>query len=153
MPAHEAFECFMRCCGSVNWANQMVSRRPFANISDLMQEGSAVWRELSSGDWLEAFSKHPAIGEKNDSGWSREEQCGAEASSPEKLAELKELNRKYFDKFGFVFLLFATGKSLDEMVSELKKRLLHAREEELAIASREQQKILRLRLEKLSKEK
>lgn len=153
LPPADALNCFLRCCGSVNWAKQMVARRPFANISDLMQEAGQVWRELGPSDWKQAFAKHPSIGGQTDSQWSKDEQAGVAGLADFAISEMSELNEKYFQKFGFVFLICATGKTGEEVLVELKKRIKNTPEQEIAAASREQQKIMRLRLEKLCKEK
>ena len=58
-------------------------------------------------------------------------------------------NRAYDQRFGFVFLICATGKSGDEMLAACRERLAHDRETEIGIAAAEQAKIMRLRLEKM----
>ncbi|HQW00201.1 MAG TPA: 2-oxo-4-hydroxy-4-carboxy-5-ureidoimidazoline decarboxylase, partial [Bacteroidia bacterium] len=52
-------------------------------------------------------------------------------------------------KFGYIFIVCATGKSAQEMLELLKKRLPNSPEAELKIAAREQNKITHLRIDKL----
>jgi OHCU decarboxylase len=126
----------------------MTARRPFRTGADLARVADEVWWSLEGADWLEAFSHHPRIGERSG-GWARDEQSGARAASAATIKELATLNRQYERKFGHVFLIFATGKSADEMLAELRLRLNNDPAPELRLAAGEQAKITRLRLEKL----
>jgi len=128
----------------------MAGARPFPDASSLAETADATWRELSPDDWLEAFAAHPAIGSKiNLSPFSRQEQSGTRGADSDTLAELADLNRRYADRFGHVFLVCATGRTAAEMLAIGRKRLGNDPETELAIAAEEQRKITRLRLEKL----
>ena len=128
----------------------MAGARPFPDASSLAETADATWRELSPDDWLEAFSAHPAIGSEIDlSPFSRQEQSGTRGADSDTLAELADLNRRYADRFGHVFLVCATGRTAAEMLAIGRKRLGNDAETELAIAAEEQRKITRLRLEKL----
>jgi OHCU decarboxylase len=128
----------------------MAGARPFPDASSLAETADRTWRELSPDDWLEAFSAHPAIGSQIDlSPFSRQEQSGTRGADSDTLAELADLNRRYADRFGHVFLVCATGRTAAEMLAIGRKRLGNDPETELAIAAEEQRKITRLRLEKL----
>jgi OHCU decarboxylase len=137
-----------RCCGSSRWAIAMTARRPFRTAADLTRAADEVWWSMEGADWLEAFAHHPRIGERS-AGWARDEQSGARAASETTIKELATLNRQYERKFGHVFLIFATGKSAEEMLAELRRRLSNDPAPELRVAAGEQAKITRLRLEKL----
>ncbi len=150
LPADGAREAFTRCCGSQRWVAGMLARRPFASAEDLFAAADAIWAVLDSADWLEAFSHHPAIGATGARGFSAREQAQvAEAPAPT-LQELEALNRRYRERFGFVFLVCATGKSAGEMLALLRARIDNPADVELRIAAAEQAKITRLRLEKLA---
>ena len=128
----------------------MAGARPFPDASSLAETADRTWRELSADDWREAFAAHPAIGSKiNLSPFSRQEQSGTRGADSDTLAELADLNRRYADRFGHVFLVCATGRTAAEMLAIGRKRLGNDPETELAIAAEEQRKITRLRLEKL----
>lgn len=142
----------MACCGSEAWVRAMLARRPFGNAEDLHQAADEVWWSLQADDWLEAFSKHPRIGQKSDAKWSAHEQSGMEQAGRETAEQIAALNTQYADRFGFIFIVCATGKSGDEMLELLQERLLHSREQEIRIAAAEQSKIMHLRLDKLQKE-
>lgn len=149
LPASEAESELLKCCGSRRWAKTVAARRPFKSKEDLHRTAEIEWLKLKYPDWLEAFSQHPRIGEKKASGWASQEQSGAQSASDKTLLSLEQLNRLYEEKFGFVFLIFATGKSADDMLGMLQRRLQNGRDVELKNAVGEQAKITRLRLEKL----
>lgn len=147
--AEDAEKDLLKCCGSQRWARAMVARRPFKSMDDLYAAAEQEWWKLKYPDWLEAFSHHPRIGEKKASGWASQEQSGARGATDETVLSLEQLNRLYEEKFGFVFLIFATGKSADQMLDALRLRLQNGRDVELKNAVTEQARITRLRLEKL----
>jgi OHCU decarboxylase len=153
----EATGEFVKCCGSLEWARRMTGSRPFKSLEQLQTRASEIWWRLDRDDWLEAFRSHPKIGgskaeEKvsdQSRAWSGEEQSGVKSGSEQVLSELARLNRQYDDKFGFIFIVCATGKSSDEMLAILKSRLANDAETELRKAASEQEKITEIRLRKL----
>lgn len=158
LPPDEAEKQFLKCCGSANWAKAMVQLRQYAaSIDGLTSLGNEMWWSLQQSDWLEAFHSHPKIGEKKAAAevptqskqWSGQEQSAVQTAAHETLDELAQLNREYEEKFGFIFIVCATGKSADEMLAILRERLRNEREVELGIAAAEQAKITELRLKKL----
>ena len=158
LPPAEAQEEFLKCCGSVRWAQAMVQLRRYATtVGGLILFGHEMWSTLEREDWLEAFRSHPKIGEKKAAAevssqstqWSGQEQAGVQAAEQETLHELARLNREYEEKFGFIFIVCATGKSAGEMLDILRERLRNDVETELPIAAAEQAKITELRLKKL----
>jgi len=141
---------FLRCCGSSRWAAAMAESRPFDTV-DLMQAGaSSIWSSLGRNDWLEAFGAHPKIGElRNLSAWSSAEQAGMQSADAHAKMRLAELNAEYENRFGYIFIVCATGRSPLEMLSLLEARLANDAARELSIAAEEQRKITALRLAKL----
>ena len=157
LPAPEAEAELLKCCGSTNWARRMAAQRPFRGVAELLETADRIWWELGPKDWLEAFSRHPKIGESaaaragsaQTQRWSSEEQAGVRSASQEVLAALAEANRAYQDRFGYIFIVCATGKTSEEMLALLRNRLQNDPGAELRTAAEEQRKITRLRLEKL----
>ncbi len=153
----EAREAFLRCCGVRRWAEQMAARRPFANEVELFAAAAQIGRTLRREDWLEAFAAHPRIGDLDamrskfakTAAWSAGEQAGVADASETTLVALVEANRKYEARFSHLFIVCASGKTADEMLALLEQRLHNSAEEELRIAAGEQEKITRLRLQKL----
>ena len=155
LPTEAAVATLLSCCGSTEWARRVASNRPFESEADLAEAADRIWRALSKADWLEAFAAHPKIGSSAGTGtarsraWSAEEQRGAIGASSETLAGLAAANRDYEERFGHIFIVCASGRSADEMLSLARRRLENDPEMELAVAAEEQRKITRLRLEKL----
>ena len=156
--AHDAArEAFLRCCGSSRWADAMVRRRPFKTSEELLAAADETWQKLSKADFLEAFSHHPKIGGKDalrakfaqTRDWAQGEQAGARAASDEVLDALAKGNDDYEKRFGYIFIVCATGKSAAEMLARLRSRIENEPSQELAIAAGEQAKITALRLKKL----
>ena len=152
-PAIEAEAEFLKCCGSTVWANRMTEARPFGSVEQLAEVAERIWWSLQPEDWLESFNSHPKIGERKTEssahGWSEQEQSGVKTASDDTKVKLADLNREYEKKFGYIFIICATGKTSDEMLSSLQERLQHSAEKELHIAAAEQAKITALRLGKL----
>lgn len=155
-PAQAKVE-LLKSCGSAKWARRMVERRPFEDVNDLLANAESIWWALDGTDWLEAFSHHPKIGEKKAAAaqsddarrWSAAEQSKASAATPETSRALSEANRDYEQRFGYIFIVCATGKSSAEMLAILKERMANTPENELRVAAGEQAKITQLRLRKL----
>jgi len=157
LPPGEAEAELLKCCGSARWARRMAAKRPFGSMDRLLEAADRIWRELGREDWLEAFSRHPKIGDRAPAHggsaetrrWSEQEQAGTRGSPQDVLAALAEANRAYQDRFGHIFIVCATGKTSEEMLALLRQRLQNDPGAELPIAAEEQRKITRLRLEKL----
>jgi OHCU decarboxylase len=158
LPPEEAQEEFLKCCGSVRWAEAMVQLRAYAaTVEGLVLLGNEMWWTLDRADWLEAFCSHPKIGENKAAAqgstqstqWSGQEQAGVRNADQDTIDELAQLNHEYENKFGFIFIVCATGKSAAEMLAILRERLRNEIDVELPIAAAEQAKITELRLKKL----
>lgn len=157
LPAGEAEAELIKCCGSNNWARLMLAERPFMSLNKLLDSADQIWWSLASPDWLEAFHRHPKIGEKKVAAptsdqskrWSEAEQAAVNSAAPETLQALADLNREYEEKFGYIFIVCAAGKSSEEMLAILRTRLENPASQEMRNAAAEQAKITQLRLKKL----
>ena len=131
-----------------------MARRPFGRDAKLLAVARVEWFGLTEVDWLEAFSQHPRIGDRaalearfpGTHDLSSKEQAGVGAANADVLTALAEGNQAYADKFGFTFIVCATGKSAEEMLQLLRDRLTNDRATELRIAAEEQARITLLRL-------
>lgn len=141
----EARAVFELCCGSQRWIDGMLMRKPFNDAEDLQEAGRQIWRILDEKDWKEAFAHHPHIAAPE----LLSIQWGEEGASVEFSAEFKELHDAYYDKFGFVFLAFSSGKRPAEILESLKTRLGHSADEEIRVAAAEHEQITAARLENL----
>ena len=148
---------FLKCCGSDNWAKKLSELKPFNSEKDLFEKSDEIWNKLEKSDFIEAFSQHPKIGDidslakkfANTKEWAEGEQSGVNSASNQIIMELAESNKLYEEKFGYIFIVCATGKSAKEMLDILKSRIDNDQNQELKIAAEEQNKITKLRLEKL----
>lgn len=150
--------CLASCCGARRWAQEMTRRAPFGSEDRLFRAAEEVADLLETEDWLEAFRHHPRIGDVESprarfgaraGGWSAGEQAGIEGTGEELIRRLAAANHRYEERFGHLFVVCATGKGAAEMLEILEGRLANDPETELAVASGEQRRITRLRLEKL----
>lgn len=153
----EAEAEFLKCCGAKLWAQAMSQSRPFGNQDEVRAKADEIWWSLTEADWLQAFHAHPKIGENRAAAaqseqaqsWSAQEQSGVADASSATIAELAQRNRDYEDRFGFIFIVCASGKSSHEMLASLNSRMANEPSTEVRVAAEEQRKITRLRLEKL----
>ena len=149
----------LRCYGSTRWAMEMAAARPFIDVEAMAVRADAIWWALDRADWIEAFAAHPKIGAGKVgrvlsnpalvTDWSDAEQAGVADAAEQTTHRLAEANRDYEARFGYIFIVCATGKTAGEMLTLLERRLRHDADDELRIAAEEQRKITRLRLTKL----
>jgi len=127
-------------------------------MAALHRDAEDIWARLAVQDYLEAFAHHPPIGAGDAelraragaaAGWSKQEQAGVAGADRKTLAALRAHNRAYRERFGFVFLVCASGKGAAEMLALVEERLKNDRAIEIGVAAAEQAKITRLRLERL----
>ncbi len=153
----KAVEAFMQCCTASSWVDKMVASRPFADVAAMSAAADKNWQGLLDSDYLEAFEGHPKIGDVNSlrakyantKALASGEQSSVNEASEQVLNDLSQGNDDYFNKFGFIFIVCATGKSAAQMLALLQARLPNDRATELVNASEEQRKIFHIRLEKL----
>ncbi|MEO6723493.1 MAG: 2-oxo-4-hydroxy-4-carboxy-5-ureidoimidazoline decarboxylase [Ferruginibacter sp.] len=157
MPPDELKAALFNCCGSVKWVDKMMSWFPMEELVELLDMAEAEWYKCTPGDWREAFSHHPKIGDTASlqkkfaatAEWVQDEQSGVNTANEQTLNALTEANKKYEQQFGYIFIISATGKSAEEMLSILEQRLNNTPEEEIRIAADEQNKITLIRIQKL----
>lgn len=158
LPEEELRRELHACCGSERWVEGVARSRPFGDEAALFAAAEDAADALDREDWLEAFGHHPRIGDVDalrerfgarSGGWSAGEQAGMEGADEAVLERLVEANRLYEERFGYLFIVCASGKGASEMLEILEDRLGNDPEEELEIAAGEQRKITRLRLDKL----
>jgi 2-oxo-4-hydroxy-4-carboxy-5-ureidoimidazoline decarboxylase len=152
-----AAECereLLACCASPRWARQVAAGRPYGDAAALCAAGDAALGQLDWVDVAGALAAHPRIGERpagadRAATWSRREQSGLAGADPHVRAALVEANRAYEERFGHVFLIFATGRTEDEMLAAARARLGNDEEAERKVVREELGRIVRLRLSRL----
>jgi len=157
LPLFQLKETLLTCCGSTAWVNELTKVFPIESKESLFGQADIIWFACSESDWREAFTHHPKIGDVDSlwekfaatKAWAEGEQSGVSTASRSVLEMLVEGNQLYEEKFGYIFIVCATGKSADEMLEIMESRLLNSPETEILMAMQEQNKITKIRLEKL----
>jgi 2-oxo-4-hydroxy-4-carboxy-5-ureidoimidazoline decarboxylase len=145
------------CCGAHRWIEGMLAARPFGSADRARQQADRVWQSLGPTDWLEAFDHHPRIGERKTvagqdttaAARSSNEQAQVTKASAELKKQLAQVNADYEQRFGFIYIVSAAGRSAEDLLSIARDRLENDRDTELRVAADEQRKIMQLRLAKL----
>lgn len=150
-----ATAALLSCCAAERWATALASQRPFTSEVTLFATADEVWSTMQEDDWMQAFRAHPRIGERKvehataqSKQWSGQEQSAVDQAQAGLLAELAAGNRQYEDRFGFTYIVCATGKSAEEMLQILQRRLGSDRDIELREAAEQQRQITQIRLRK-----
>lgn len=152
----EAAQEILPCCGSQRWALALARRRPFREAAELLERSDEVWTLVDSRDWDEAFASHPRIGERKapvsatqeSAAWSSQEQSGVERAAPDAQERRRRANEAYERRFGRIYIVCATGKSAEEILAILERRLGNDQATELREAAEQQRQITQLRLRK-----
>lgn len=145
------------CCGSARWVDAMAACRPFGSNDQLLAAARRTWWALTPADWQEAFSHHPKIGDRRQDQntiaatrhLSVKEQALVADAPGDILAALEQANRAYELRFGYIFIVCATGRSAAEMLQMLHERLGNDPETEIRIAAEQQAQITAIRLKAL----
>jgi OHCU decarboxylase len=153
----DAEAAFRSCCGASAFATPMAAARPFASLEAMKAAAARVWSALGEADWDEAFRAHPEIGGKKADGpqtlrsasWSAGEQAQVPEAAETTRLGLAEVNARYRERFGRIYIVCATGKTADELLAIARARLENPPDVELRAAAEEQRRITELRLEKL----
>ena len=156
LPREKLIQLLTQCCGSTKWVNKMLEFVPAEDMVELLEDAEEVWWKCNQEDWKQAFAQHPKIGDLSslekkygEVSWAADEQSSVLSSTKDTIKALAEANEEYEKKFGYIFIICATGKSAQEMLTELRIRLQNSPEVEIEIAADEQNKITKLRIEKL----
>nr|WP_042191805.1 2-oxo-4-hydroxy-4-carboxy-5-ureidoimidazoline decarboxylase [Kibdelosporangium sp. MJ126-NF4]CEL20303.1 2-oxo-4-hydroxy-4-carboxy--5-ureidoimidazoline (OHCU) decarboxylase [Kibdelosporangium sp. MJ126-NF4]CTQ97529.1 2-oxo-4-hydroxy-4-carboxy--5-ureidoimidazoline (OHCU) decarboxylase [Kibdelosporangium sp. MJ126-NF4] len=117
-------EELLACCASRRWALRMDANAPYPDVGKLLATSDTELAALGWRDVLEALGAHPRIGQRlggtsREAEWSRHEQSAATGSDDELVAA----NEEYERRFDRVFLIRAAGRTADEVLGELRRRL------------------------------
>jgi 2-oxo-4-hydroxy-4-carboxy-5-ureidoimidazoline decarboxylase len=161
LPDVAAVNEILPCCGSQAWAEKIVARRPLQDEATLLAASDEIWRNLSESDWLEAFRSHPRIGESNIGqsrtstatshqfmAWSEQEQQKVTDAADSAKVALADANQEYERRFKRIFIICASGKSPDEILTILRGRLENDEHTEFREAAEQQRQVTQLRLKK-----
>jgi len=155
LPADQMAAFLRTTCTAERWIERMVAARPFKDRTDLLDSARIHWAGTNEEDWRQAFEGHPMIGDIDSlrakyhasKGLSSAEQAGATGASETTLQALAEGNKRYLKRHGFIFIVFASGKTADQMLELLNARINNSTEQELKLAAQQQLKITLKRLD------
>ena len=154
-PAARLAEDLLACCAAPAWGTAIVAGRPYPDRASILAAADAAARSLDWADVLQGLSAHPRIGERAagasaEAAWSRREQSAAAASADDRTrAALVAANRAYEERFGHVFLIFASGRSQAEILAAARERLGNDEAAERIIVADQLRRIALLRLERV----
>lgn len=136
------------------WAKQLSDARPYSSVERLMQCAQAACQHWRPEDIMQALSAHPRIGERAGGGskeaqLSRGEQATLNISHQQIIDALHEGNLRYEQRFGRVFLIRAKGRSAQEILENLQRRLEHSPENEDQETAQQLEEITLLRLKEI----
>jgi len=153
LPVDTAAELLRSCCGSSRWIDEMIARRPYHSVDEILLAADQVWTSMNSSDWHDAFAHHPRIGERAVStqtgqaaAWSADEQSAVAVATVATRANIAAINQEYERRFGHIYIVSAAGKSAEQLLTIAKERLQNDAATELHVAAEEQRQITQLRL-------
>lgn len=151
-PAADLERVLLDCCAAPRWATAVTAGRPYGSAAELYDAANTALNDLDETEIDAALAGHPRIGARRDTGHSAsstQEQSAVSGSSAATLAALAAGNREYEERFGHVYLVCADGRSGEELLAVLRKRLRDDPVTERATVRAELRKINRIRLGRL----
>ncbi|MDT0347930.1 2-oxo-4-hydroxy-4-carboxy-5-ureidoimidazoline decarboxylase [Pseudonocardia charpentierae] len=154
LPDAQAAEQLRACNASPVWIEQVLAHRPYADLDSVLDTAEHAARDLDWSEVRRALDAHPRIGERAEGGsteaqWSRREQSTVAGTDARTQELLRTRNAEYERRFGHVFLIRAAGRSAEEMLTELDRRLGNDEGRERAEVTEQLAQITRLRLQTL----
>jgi 2-oxo-4-hydroxy-4-carboxy-5-ureidoimidazoline decarboxylase len=150
-PADQAVQALRACNAAPRFAAELVAGRPYPDADALVARAEEVARSLPWEDVAVALAAHPRIGDRVEGASaeaqsSRREQSSMADADDETREALLEGNRAYEERFDHVFLIRAAGRSPDEMLAELRRRLDNDEDRERAEVTEQLAQITALRV-------
>ena len=139
------------CLDVPRWVEEVAAGRPYADEAALLAVADASARTLTAEELDAAMAGHPRIGERAGAGHnvaaSSREQAGVDPADQDVAARLLAGNAAYEERFDRVFLIRAAGRSGEEILAELERRLSNDDDAERAEVVDNLRQIALLRLE------
>jgi 2-oxo-4-hydroxy-4-carboxy-5-ureidoimidazoline decarboxylase len=150
-PADQAVQTLRACNTAPRFAAEVVAGRPYRDADTLVARAEEVVRALPWDDVAIALAAHPRIGDRvegssAEADSSRREQSSMGGADDEIRAALLDGNRAYEERFDHVFLIRASGRSPEEMLAELRRRLDNDDESERAEVTEQLAQITAIRV-------
>jgi 2-oxo-4-hydroxy-4-carboxy-5-ureidoimidazoline decarboxylase len=151
LSADEAKGLLRTCLDVPRWVDEVEEGRPYAGWPALREAAELAASRLTDAELEAALARHPRIGERagagHDSEHSMREQSGVDADDLETARRLAAGNAAYEQRFDRVFLIRAAGRSAEEILRELDRRLTNDDETERRETVQQLGEIALLRLE------
>ncbi|TFV86657.1 2-oxo-4-hydroxy-4-carboxy-5-ureidoimidazoline decarboxylase [Blastococcus sp. CT_GayMR20] len=153
-PADQAVQALRACNAAPRFAADVAAGRPYRDVGTLVARAEEVSRALPWDDVAIALAAHPRIGDRVEGSSaeaesSRREQSAMTDADAATRDALLEGNRAYEERFDHVFLIRASGRSPEEMLAELRRRLDNDEESERAEVTEQLAQITALRVKAL----
>jgi len=150
-PADRAVQALRACNAAPRFAAELVAGRPYPDVDTLAARAEEVARALPWDEVSIALSAHPRIGDRPEGSSpeaeaSRREQGSMQGADDDTRAALADGNRRYEERFDHVFLIRAAGRSPEEMLAELRRRLANDEATERAETTEQLAQITGLRM-------
>lgn len=150
LPESDAVECLRPCVNIPAWANMVCAARPFISMEQAISAAENATHLWQVGDIQTALAAHPRIGERargatKEAQLSRGEQATLDISQQQTVNALQQGNHAYEQRFGQVFLIRAKGRSAQEILENLQRRLLNSPQAEQAEITEQLRQITLLR--------
>ena len=127
LSADEAKGLLRTCLDVPRWVDEVEGGRPFAGWPALREAAELAAARLTDAELEAALARHPRIGERagaaHDAEHSVREQSGVDPDDLDTTSRLAAGNAAYEQRFDRVFLIRAAGRSADEILAELDRRL------------------------------
>ncbi|WP_116452166.1 2-oxo-4-hydroxy-4-carboxy-5-ureidoimidazoline decarboxylase [Blastococcus litoris] len=153
-PADRAVQDLRACNAAPRFAAEVAAGRPYRDAETLVARAEEVARALPWEDVAIALAAHPRIGDRVEGSTaeaesSRREQSSVSGADDATREALLDGNRRYEERFDHVFLIRASGRSPEEMLAELERRLGNDEEAERAEVTEQLAQITALRVKAL----
>jgi 2-oxo-4-hydroxy-4-carboxy-5-ureidoimidazoline decarboxylase len=150
-PADRAVQALRACNAAPRFAAEVAAGRPYRDVETLVRRAEEAARALPWDDVAIALAAHPRIGDRVEGSSaeaesSRREQSSMSAADAATRDALVEGNRRYEERFDHVFLIRAAGRSPQEMLAELERRLGNDEDAERAEVTEQLAQITALRV-------
>jgi len=139
------------CIDIQRWIDEITAARPYNTLSQLFSCAWAAATPFTTTEIAAAMAHHPRIGERAEgnsaeAALSRKEQSGVDQGNTALTKALADANRAYEEKFGQVFLIRAAGRTPEDILAALERRLANTSEQEAPIVAQQLREIAVLRL-------
>ncbi|TLS44544.1 2-oxo-4-hydroxy-4-carboxy-5-ureidoimidazoline decarboxylase [Streptomyces montanus] len=140
VPADEAQQALLACCGSSRWARRVADHRPYPDLDALLAAADEAAYDLAPGDLAEALSRE-SLTPLPDGAYSAAHTA------------LSAAHAAYESRFGHVFVIclddFTPEEALDQVLAGIRSRLANDREEERLLSAEELRRLARGRISRL----